>query len=272
MWRRLNTLIKNGEVDQILHIGDQIDADPIWQRHDTESRGIVPSRADLKQQYRNWYHKTWSQPEVAAVLASCPSLMMWDDHDIYDGWGSNDNDQRDENRVFFESARQVFLEYQLSHGPTADEVNKDASSFAYTLRQGDIGFLVLDGRSNRNYPNSVLLGNEQLSWVSRVLDSCAANSPPKRVFVILGVPPVHAEVAAAISIITHLPNAPTFQEPLDDWRDAWVAPNNQVELKLPTPNPAPPISATANSAAKTTASRTAAAAGGAKTCKAGICQ
>ncbi|MBC7367868.1 MAG: alkaline phosphatase D family protein [Undibacterium sp.] len=41
--------------------------------------------------YDELYRERWSQPDTALMLASIPSVIMWDDHDIVDGWGSHDD-------------------------------------------------------------------------------------------------------------------------------------------------------------------------------------
>lgn len=47
------------------------------------------SRNAAEQYYFNTYAENWeSRPEMKRALASIPGLMMWDDHDIFDGAGS----------------------------------------------------------------------------------------------------------------------------------------------------------------------------------------
>lgn len=38
--------------------------------------------------YDELYQRCWSKPDMSLMLATIPSVMMWDDHDIFDGWGS----------------------------------------------------------------------------------------------------------------------------------------------------------------------------------------
>lgn len=52
---------------------------------------IIPTEAkqDIEEYYFNNYAEHWERrPEMKKALGSVPSLMMWDDHDIYDGAGS----------------------------------------------------------------------------------------------------------------------------------------------------------------------------------------
>ncbi|CAF4963105.1 unnamed protein product, partial [Rotaria socialis] len=44
---------------------------------------------EIEQYYFNNYTEHWERrPEMKQALGSVPSLMMWDDHDIFDGAGS----------------------------------------------------------------------------------------------------------------------------------------------------------------------------------------
>lgn len=96
----------------LLLCGDQVYADPIWDRvpyfakHGLNGRNstrkmsahkINPSEksdfiAQLEAFYEELYVGCWTRPAIAKVLASVPSVMMWDDHDIFDGWGSYPKD------------------------------------------------------------------------------------------------------------------------------------------------------------------------------------
>lgn len=38
--------------------------------------------------YFSHYVKHWSEPMFSDALATIPQIMIWDDHDIFDGWGS----------------------------------------------------------------------------------------------------------------------------------------------------------------------------------------
>jgi len=65
--------------------------------------------------YFNLYCERWSQPEPARMLASIPTVMMWDDHDIFDGWGSYPEgvNKCDVYQGIFASARDNFRAFQM---------------------------------------------------------------------------------------------------------------------------------------------------------------
>src|SRR5205085_2520411 len=89
------------------------------------------------------------------VLCSLPSYLMWDDHDITDGWGSReDSFPSDKSTEFkcewnhlFESARDMFQIMQSSRNPDSAT---GLSSFDFYFKVGRAGFVVPDLRSNRN--------------------------------------------------------------------------------------------------------------------------
>jgi hypothetical protein len=85
----------------LLHGGDQLYADALWhdvpafaewRRQSWRQRRKASFTSEMAEAARdffwNSYCHLWSQPELAPILSSVPSLMMWDDHDIIDGWGS----------------------------------------------------------------------------------------------------------------------------------------------------------------------------------------
>lgn len=43
---------------------------------------------EVEQFYFGHYCKHFSEPGFAAALANVPYTFVWDDHDIFDGWGS----------------------------------------------------------------------------------------------------------------------------------------------------------------------------------------
>jgi phosphodiesterase/alkaline phosphatase D-like protein len=227
LWKTLKREIDEGNVDMIVFGGDQIYADPIWMKHDAQDtfRDATPAtiRERLTPQYREWYLRSWSPPEVRAVLSSCPSVMMWDDHDIFDGYGSHDDDHEPAAQAYFAAAKQAFSEFQASHNP--DPLGP--SSFAFGFELGDIAFLVLDGRSNRSYGRGRILGDAQLRLVAQHLEGLAKKNL-KHLFVVTGVPIVHAPVAAALYAFEI---APGVEEAEDDLRDSWAAPNNLSETR-----------------------------------------
>jgi PhoD-like phosphatase len=229
VWKKLKDRIDAGEVDLVLHGGDQVYADWIadYLLNQPGHASVTPANtakvAELASLYRTLYTDTWSVPEVAAVLASVPNVMTWDDHDIYDGYGSHDHDGDTPQQTLFTAARQAYLDFQVSHGPGPLDA---ASSTLSAWTHGEVGFLLLDTRTNRRWTESRVLGDRQIE----VAKAWAAKNARglKRLYVVSSIPLVHAQVAAALALLRILPGT---EEVEDDLRDAWVSSNNRNECQ-----------------------------------------
>jgi hypothetical protein len=214
MWRRLKALVDSGEVDLIVHAGDQIygDGDPAgWSA--AEGRTVA---------YRRHYVNTWSQPEVAAVLGSCPNVMMWDDHEIYDGYGSNDNDQTPAAATRYRAAAQAFEEFQTPLNPS-DPVG--GAGYGWVAKYGDLAIVAVDGRSQRRWATGTILGKPQLDALELRLHELAPLKL-RHLLVVVGTPVVYIPILAAEKLA-----GIAGAEVLDDLRDGWTASKNREECR-----------------------------------------
>lgn len=122
--------------------GDQIYLDAIWEDLPKLREWVAMPRAqqlafkvsaaleaeiaayylDLyPQRWLPQHRKPWSAAtptlDAAAALASVPSIMVWDDHDIFDGWGSFSCEMQHCPlfQVMFRHARRAFWVFQMQH-------------------------------------------------------------------------------------------------------------------------------------------------------------
>lgn len=221
MWERLAEVVDAGEVDLLLHVGDQIYADALKETHEVcAATGDVD---ELASAYREWTLNTWRAPQVARVLGACPSMMMWDDHDIYDGWGSNDDDREPDAQTFYAAAKRVFREFQAVHNPPTI----DPDSFATGFVHNGLGVLMVDVRTHRDYSRGTIVGDDQWAAIDAWLNQAYLQGL-RHLFVVVGTPPVHLRVALDLWIheIT-----PWTESATDDLRDAWISKNNQPEAE-----------------------------------------
>jgi hypothetical protein len=153
VWRQLPTIMKeNANVRFAILAGDQIYAD------DVEAQ-VLAERDPLRRKhlYLTIYKKFWDNVHYRRVLCRLPAILMWDDHDITDGWGSReDSFQEDRPQEFtlewkdlFETAREMFTLMQASRNPPP-LFNGYSSGFDTCFRIGKAGFVIADLRSNRN--------------------------------------------------------------------------------------------------------------------------
>jgi hypothetical protein len=213
MWRALLACVKAGEVDLILHAGDQIygDKPPVgWIRE----QGWVAA-------YRQHYADTWSHPDIAPVLARCPSMMMWDDHEIYDGRGSHDEDDSEPALHRYRAAETAFREFQAPlNAPDA----LGGGGFGWVWKHAGTGIIAVDGRSQRSWKKSQVLGARQLDALEVALGKLI--DQVRHLFVVVGTPIVNAPLLAAERLAT-LFNARS----LDDIRDGWMSSHNSAETR-----------------------------------------
>lgn len=165
VWADLPQIISresNKDVRFALLIGDQVYADE-WEDRVLKEQD-EQARLGL---YLSAYRRFWSNIHYRRVLCSLPAVMMWDDHDITDGWGSRLDSFADEAGAFkpewqrlFDAASSAFGAMQAPRNPpplAADP--KDGRDFCF--RVGPWGFVFMDLRTRRNLKQRRILADDQ---------------------------------------------------------------------------------------------------------------
>jgi hypothetical protein len=155
----LHRYVLPGDIDLILHAGDQIYGDAVFARALTiiKENTIRPRAAQDKHilnAYRNLYRAWWSEETTRKVLATVSNLMIWDDHEIRDDWGSRDTDCDPASVEFHIGtlARQVYREYQRQLWDDFDTNAAPASGEEQHWHSwGPIGVLFIDQRGGRSF-------------------------------------------------------------------------------------------------------------------------
>ena len=101
LWERMHKMHQNRPFSLLIMGGDQLYADSIWtqvpslrrwkeltRRKKVQKNSTKKLTNELDRFYEELYLTRWQNKHMSLLLASIPSLMMWDDHDIFDGWGS----------------------------------------------------------------------------------------------------------------------------------------------------------------------------------------
>lgn len=155
VWNRIPDIIateQNANVRFAILAGDQIYADEIENEVLNEEDPVKKRQA-----YLGIYRKFWSHEDYRRVLCRLPAVLMWDDHDITDGWGSReDSFQKEKPQEFepqwlelFNAAKDMFRIMQASRNP--EPLSNDfALSFDTCFSVGRAGFVMADLRSHRN--------------------------------------------------------------------------------------------------------------------------
>lgn len=225
--------------------GDQVYADSIWDviPELREWAGLPVAQAikrsftaammrKVDQFYNALYIENWSQKEPAAVLARIPALMMWDDHDIFDGWGSYSPElqQCEVHQGIFKTARDYFALYQLQlkAGEAHPLGIPSSTSFAYgcTIEPaGDhaMAILALDMRHDRNSSQVIAAANWNAvySW----LEALPAGRP-RHLLILSSIPVVHPDFSIIEQMLSIFPGQQALE---DDLRDHWNSPAHKQE-------------------------------------------
>ncbi|MDL4861673.1 alkaline phosphatase D family protein [Halomonas elongata] len=183
--------------------------------------------------YRTYYRVYWNFENLRAVYRRFPQYMIWDDHEIMDGWGSLKKEEREEKlsrrfrdddaekdyklvMLMFRAASRVYWEYQHSHNPETkvDFDNLDACQWDYNFDHGDFAFYALDMRGHHDCEKNSfrLLGKDQFErFKSWVLSRGVAKK--KAIFIVSPVPIVHWNETVA--------NTLDIGSVKDDFMDEW---------------------------------------------------
>ncbi|MGH6916742.1 MAG: alkaline phosphatase D family protein, partial [Geminicoccaceae bacterium] len=230
-WLHLAAVHADKPFHLLLQGGDQLYADQIW--HDVPAlaawqrlpwwrrrkASFPPAMADaVADDYFERYWWLWSQPQLAPLLASIPSLMMWDDHDIFDGWGSwAAKWQRCP--VFqglWTAAREHFALFQLGARP--DDLpdgfgDRRGGQFGWAYRIGDVGIVAPDLRSERS--RARVMDDAGRSSFIAALNSLA---DCRHVLLVSSMPLVTFDLRALERLFNLLPGHQNWQ---DDLVDQW---------------------------------------------------
>ena len=249
MWDFLGRSLRRheDEVDLVIAGGDQCYTDgvptlDIWKKLNRAMRReggrLLPDEDSLRSWYRDIYRGYWGFEGVRRVFDSFPTYMMWDDHEIGDGWGSHyladggpddglarmfpdleerglsRDDGRELARRMFRAASATYLEYQHGHNPDTPEGVWD-----YSFRRGGAAFYALDGRGHRDIgrDNFRILGRAQFDRFAGWTESLDPEDTPF-LFVVSAVPVLHAR-AALVGADQRMPLREAGLG--DDLRDSW---------------------------------------------------
>jgi len=175
VWADLPQIISresNKSVRFALLVGDQVYAD------DWEKQVLAEPNADARMLlYLSAYRKFWSNIHYRRVMCCLPAVMMWDDHDITDGWGSRKDSYVGETSEFkpewkrlFETAFQAFSLMQASRNPATLATNpREGQDFCFRI--GPWGFIFMDLRTNRNLRQGRIITADQTGRISRWVEA-----------------------------------------------------------------------------------------------------
>lgn len=258
MWESFSVTLRRhreqGDFAFVIGGGDQVYVDGvdglnIWKYLNNYMRKdgdqLFTGKDAMLSWYRDIYRGYWGFPQIGDVFSQCPNYMIWDDHELLDGWGSyilKEGSRKDEMNEILpdwkkrhltwkdcqtllknmgECAIKVYEEYQNSHNP-------DSNFYDYGFATNGSAFYFQDGRSHRdvNRNSNRILGKEQLDRLSTWLLALDSKITPF-VFLISAAHLLHLN-----STLLNLKVAAVdFANLEDDLRDAWEHKLHDAERK-----------------------------------------
>lgn len=188
-WQLLDRYVKKAAPRFLLMLGDQVYLDQgenVWEKHLDSS----PQRR--RQAMADKYQEHWSWEPIRSLMANTPTYMIWDDHEIRDGWGSWAEDSPTlagryprgakitaTYEKFMRDARDVYWHFQMSHNPQgqpqslAAEPGTNRFAIPYWFQCGRLAVLVLDGRGARDIfrEQDPILGSIQWQFIKDFIDT-----------------------------------------------------------------------------------------------------
>ena len=236
LWDKLIDQHNNEPFSILIMGGDQVYADELWSKvkeleewsrlnmNDKMKRKATKAMIrNLDTFYESLYLKKWSDEQMSLCLATIPTVMMWDDHDIFDGWGSYPQELLDCDvyQNIFKTAKKYFEIFQIRSLKNQTLLTKDRTHFSFALKFRNYHILGLDNRTQRSIYQ--VMGNDQWKDLNTYLDENILND---NLLVLSAVPVVYRD----FSLTENLVDFTSWQEELtDDLKDHWRAKEHQGE-------------------------------------------
>lgn len=237
LWDLMKSEHDSAPFAALLMGGDQVYADSIWSTIEPlqkwnelgidekiKRQATVDMKKKIDRFYSELYVSRWNQPQVAQILATVPSVMMWDDHDIFDGWGSYPEKLTNcpVYQAIYGAAKKHFELLQVRGPQNRSLIGNlaDLKHYSMSLTFGTYTIFALDNRSERTLAQ--VMSESHWDDIAAALNHCTSGD----LLVMTAVPVVYRDFAAAESIVD---STPWEEEVTDDLKDHWRAKEHQGE-------------------------------------------
>ncbi|MGR3466109.1 alkaline phosphatase D family protein [Limimaricola sp.] len=237
MWGRLRAEHEARPFVALLQGGDQIYADEVTHGHrlsDNWPEDIpgAASEADLedlaahlRRGFVARYMRGLASPEVKGVVSRVPTLAVWDDHDICDGWGSLpvEATESDVGRTLFAVAREMYLLFQ--HGAVEADIpelfaDPGGAQLGWQRTLPGLTLTTPDLRSERGRRR--VMG--EAGW--QLLES--PSPEPERTIIVSSVPLLGPRLSLVEAVMWLWPGMQKYE---DDLRDQWQSRAHREDWK-----------------------------------------
>lgn len=297
MWHEARTHAKGLQRFHLMLMGgDQIYFDSIWEDVPELADWVSLSRKEqlafavsskLEQKIENYYLELYNQRwlpasrlswsatdhprDAADAMARIPTVMMWDDHDIFDGWGSYSTTMQNCPlfKTLFRHARRSFWVFQLQHrledlpelvpvtqhntlveDPLYEPIDWAAHrvqdelalpildgqpGFTMTHSVGPIGLLIADLRTERS--RTQVLGSATWAALKKWTGQLKSGSPThpgdvcQHLLVMSSVPVIHPKLSAVEGLLDTFGQDHVLDSNADDLKDHWSHDDHEGERK-----------------------------------------
>ncbi len=231
MWRRLLDEHRERPFSLLLHGGDQLYADEAvlshpdlkrWSEAKDEAGLDVPLTGEMREALRRYFFERYlgllRQTAAATLYGRVPSMMIWDDHDIFDGWGSHRAPYQESPvaKGIFAVAREMFLLFQLGgtdEALPATVLDATGTSLGQAARFPGFSVILPDLRSERT-PDRVM-GDK--GWAA-LEEAFALGDAGARRILVSSVPALGPRLSLLESLLDFWPGQQQYE---DDLRDQW---------------------------------------------------
>lgn len=251
-----NSILQNGSNDVnsilpntklLIGTGDQVYMDAGY--HTVKADGIVPHpisgwtttkfQSELlrtPEGYDDHIEKTYrafgSIKDLNDVTKAIPQVNAWDDHEIRDGWGSQEDEYNSDQTTLsekfkpaFMATKKAFIEHQLLTGPRSEDANKlydNLSTMEQTFQVGKYKGIALDLRTARNILDPRVMGENQKNAFKNWLDNIVSDGDS---IIIVSTMPIFL---SNYSVVEKFANK-TRSDSKDDVNDGWASDENKTE-------------------------------------------
>jgi len=151
--------VSQGLVDVVVRHGDQVYADSafkIGKKIFQEEKEEKERDRKIVEEYQKVYRKMWNAPDVAKIFANVSHLMLWDDHEIRNDFGTlpQDRDRSSMDYQIAKCARKAYWLYQRQLWDDVEDVDspdREHDDECSMHRFGWFGVMMVDGRGSRSF-------------------------------------------------------------------------------------------------------------------------
>jgi len=170
MWTKLHTLLQSSPAIRFGILGgDQVYMDQMFNR-----RLIYWMRRlrfdEIQDRFWCVYYRHWSHPEYRKVLARLPTFLMWDDHDIVDGWGTRSEKDnwllKARWRTYGVRAEEAFYAFQSCRNPG----RLSNLTHTFLFKHARTALLGMDLRKERDYKKGIMLSAEHKRQIEGAIE------------------------------------------------------------------------------------------------------